>query len=90
MNSESFTVEELEARIQEANLKLEKLRNSVERAELVDTIKVLQTQVSEMKLASETKVIQNKDVPSRLDHESGRAISRGEVINANSSSVVTI
>ena len=45
-----------------------------------------------MKFTEEKRVVQNKDVPSRLDHvdKSQREISRGEIVNSGNTFVATI
>lgn len=90
--SNTEKIEDLEFRVLEAEEKLKTVKNSVDKAVLVDTIKNLKAEIDKMKFTEEKRVVQNKDVPSRLDHvdNSQREISRGEIANSGNTFITTI
>lgn len=90
--SNTEKIEDLEFRVLEAEEKLESVKNSVDKAVLVDTIKNLKAEIDKIKFTEEKRVVQNKDVPSRLDHvDNGqREISRGEIANSGNTFITRI
>lgn len=90
--SNSEKIEDLEFRVLEAEEKLKSVKNSVDKAILIDTVKNLKDEINKLKFTEEKRVVQNKDVPSRLDHvdKSPREITRGEIANSGNTFVITI